>query len=140
MNKQPKYEIGEEVKLQITLEVTAVVAGYEPDADENTYLYELVHMGYSPVNSDIFLSDEADGFELFDEKASIFREEELIGYNLYEVGEQVKYRGGDTNHWGRTYTIEYGIQYRPEYDPPGYYYDLDHPEMKRIHEAALSRA
>ena len=89
MNTLPKYKIGEEVKFQITLEVTATIAGYTPNADETTYLYDLTDIGYSPVDADIALSSEAENFALFDEEESIFREEWLFGYPLYEVGERV---------------------------------------------------
>lgn len=49
-----------------------------------------------------------------------------------------KYNPSQTvEYQGKRYSIEENPQYRLDYNPPGYFYDLSSPELKRIPEQEL---
>lgn len=56
----------------------------------------------------------------------------------YHPGQKVAYFGFYKELVGKLFTIEDGVRYLPNNEPPGYYYDLAYHGLKRVHESELT--
>lgn len=59
---------------------------------------------------------------------------------LFPAGSKVEYIGWDKELSGQLFKVESAPLYRPTYDPPGYYYDLTHRNLKQVPECDIVMA
>ena len=57
----------------------------------------------------------------------------------FKNGQKVKYWGSYLDQFGNMFSVEGDPQYRPDYSPPGYYYDLTSHDLKQIPESELTQ-